>query len=64
MSIDFNIGDSLSTRAYLNPTKEAVYDVVAQRRLSFSELNSRANQACSGLQSLGINKGDRVALLV
>jgi len=63
MSIDFNIGDSLSTRAYLNPTKEAVYDVVAQRRLSFSELNSRANQACSGLQSLGINKGDRVALL-
>ncbi len=63
MAIDINVGDLLATRAHLNPHKEALYDVSADRRLSFSELNRRANRAAHALGSLGLNRGDRVALL-
>ncbi len=63
MSTDINIGEFLATRAFLNPRKEALYDVAAGRRFNFVELNSRANQACGALSSLGLGKGDRVALL-
>jgi acyl-CoA synthetase (AMP-forming)/AMP-acid ligase II len=63
MSTDINIGDFLTTRAYLNPSKEALYDVAADRRFNFDELNRRANQNCNALQSLGLDKGDRVAVL-
>ena len=63
MSSDINIGDFLTTRAYLNPNKEALYDVVADRRFNFDEINRRANRNCNALQSLGLKKGDRVALL-
>ena len=63
MSTNVNIGEFLRTRAFLNPGKEALYDIAAERRYSFTELNERANQACSMLGSLGLAKGDRVALL-
>ncbi len=63
MTTGFNVGDSLTTRAHLNPGKQAVYDVAADRRLDFTELNDRSNRCCSGLRTLGINPGDRVALL-
>jgi acyl-CoA synthetase (AMP-forming)/AMP-acid ligase II len=63
MTTGFNIGDSLTIRAHLNPNKEALYDVAADRRFNFSELNDRANQCCSALLSLGLPAGDRVALL-
>lgn len=63
MSTDINIGDFLRTRAFLNPKKEALYDVAAGQRYSFRELNGRANQCCHSLTSLGLKKGDRVALL-
>ena len=63
MATETNIGDFLRTRAFLNPTKEALYDVMAEHRYSFRELNERANQCCNALASLGLKKGDRVALL-
>ncbi|MGI9295175.1 MAG: long-chain-fatty-acid--CoA ligase [Pseudomonadales bacterium] len=63
MSANINIGDFLTTRAHLNPNKEALYDVLADRRFTFSELNTRANQVCTALQSMGLAKDDRVALL-
>jgi len=63
MTKGFNVGDSLSTRAFLNPNKEAVYDVAEEKRLTFMELNNRANRCCSALLSMGIRPGDRVALL-
>lgn len=63
MDNGFNIGDSLTTRAYLNPDKQALYDVHAGDRFTFRELNARANRCCAGLQSLGLNRGERVALL-
>jgi len=63
MMTTINIGESLATRAFLNPGKEALYDVAAQQRFTFSELNARANRCCSALQALGCSRGDRVALL-
>ncbi|MEH6636186.1 MAG: long-chain fatty acid--CoA ligase [Halioglobus sp.] len=63
MTTEINLGDALTTRAYLNPDKEALFDVAANKRFTFNELNFRANQACGALLSLGLNKGDRVALL-
>jgi O-succinylbenzoate-CoA ligase len=64
MTTGFNIGDSLTIRAFLNPEKQALYDVLAEKRFTFTELNHRANRVCSALQSMGIQSGDRVALLV
>jgi len=63
MATDINIGDALTTRAYLNPAKQALFDVACDQHFTFSELNARANQACHALQAKGLNKGDRVALL-
>jgi acyl-CoA synthetase (AMP-forming)/AMP-acid ligase II len=63
MATDINIGAFLGTRAFLNPRKEALYDVAGNQRFTFTELNGRANQACAALSALGLGKGDRVALL-
>ena len=63
MATDINIGAFLGTRAFLNPNKEALYDVAKNRRLTFTDLNDRANQACAALRGLGLSKGDRVAVL-
>jgi acyl-CoA synthetase (AMP-forming)/AMP-acid ligase II len=63
MNFDINVGDFLTTRAYLNPGKEAFYDISADRRFTFDEINRRCNQAAAALQSLGLDKGDRVAIL-
>src|SRR5210317_1107012 len=63
MSNEINIGAFLGTRAHLNPGKEALYDVASDQRFTFTELNGRANQASAALSSLGLVKGDRVALL-
>ena len=63
MATEINIGAFLGTRAFLNPDKEALYDVASDRRFTFSQLNARANQACAALSALGLARGDRVALL-
>src|SRR5210317_1279277 len=63
MSTDVNIGDALTTRAYLNPRKEALFDVASEQRFTYSELNARANQVSHALQAKGLGKGDRIALL-
>ncbi|MCB1695966.1 MAG: long-chain-fatty-acid--CoA ligase [Pseudomonadales bacterium] len=64
MTTGFNIGNSLTTRAYLNPTREALYDVAANQRFTFAQLDTRANQCCAVLQSLGLRRGDRAALML
>ncbi|MDH4039079.1 MAG: long-chain-fatty-acid--CoA ligase [Gammaproteobacteria bacterium] len=63
MNTGFNIGDSLTTRAFLNPQREALFDVAENRRFNFTELNERANRCCSSLLSLGLRRGERAALL-
>lgn len=59
-----NIGSILTKRTLLNPTNEALFDVAQGVRFSYEELNNRTNQVANGLRSLGVQKGDRVALLM
>ncbi|MEO0435636.1 MAG: long-chain-fatty-acid--CoA ligase [Pseudomonadota bacterium] len=63
MNSDMNIGQFLTKRAELNTQQEYIYDIHAQRRLTFSELNRRANKIAHALAGLGLQHGDRVALL-
>ena len=59
-----NIGSILTKRTLLNPTNEALFDVAQGVRFSYAELNDKTNQVANGLLSLGVRKGDRVALLM
>lgn len=58
-----NIGSILSKRALLNPDNEALYDVAAGRRFTYSQLNDRTNQVVNAISPF-VKKGDRVALLM
>lgn len=59
-----NVGDFLTRRARLNPAREAYVDGKSGLRLTFSELNNRCNQAANALLASGVQKGERVALLL
>ncbi|MDZ7783330.1 MAG: o-succinylbenzoate--CoA ligase [Halioglobus sp.] len=63
MSTEINIGKFLATRAFLNPNREALVDVGAGRRMTYAQLNERANRCCAALRSIDVTRGDRVALL-
>ena len=58
-----NIGAILSKRAHMNPDNEALFDVWANKRFTYAELNDRTNQVVNALSPM-VNKGDRVALLM
>ncbi|MCK5202622.1 MAG: AMP-binding protein [Desulfobacterales bacterium] len=45
----------------LHPDKPAI--IFEKEQITYSELNRRANRAGCWLQSLGIEKGDRVAVM-
>ena len=62
--MQMNIGQTLAKRAHLNPTMEAVYDVAADRRLTYRELDDRANRTANALLGAGVATGDRVATLL
>ena len=59
-----NIGLLLSKRAIINPDREAYVDGKTGSRVSFSELDSRSNRFANALKGLGVQPGDRVALLL
>ncbi|MEQ1700426.1 MAG: long-chain-fatty-acid--CoA ligase [Ilumatobacteraceae bacterium] len=59
-----NVGHLLSKRTLMNPDNEALYDVAANRRFTFKELDDRTNQVANALLGLGVQKGDRVAMLM
>jgi acyl-CoA synthetase (AMP-forming)/AMP-acid ligase II len=59
-----NVGSHLSKRALLNPGLEALVDVAAGRRYTFAALDERANRAARMLLELGLQRGDRVAVLL
>lgn len=44
------------------PRRTAVIDALADRGLSYAELDARADRAAAGLRDLGIEPGDRVLL--
>lgn len=61
--METNIGLLVSKRAELNPDKEAYVDADSGLRLTFSQLNQRVNRLANAALTLGIEKGDRVAIL-
>jgi O-succinylbenzoate-CoA ligase len=63
MNTHINIGQLISKRAYLHPDRLALNDALADRKFSYAELNDRVNRVCSALSSVGLARGDRVALL-
>ncbi len=56
-----NIGAFLAKRALISPDKEGL--VFEDVRLTFSELNARANRLAHTMQALGVGHGDRVGIL-
>src|SRR6056297_362024 len=63
MSTNISIGEFLATRTHMNPRKEALYVVASDMRVIYQELNARSNRCANVLVSLGLERGDRVALL-
>lgn len=59
-----NLGGILSKRALLNPDREAYVDGSSDLRLTFAELNARSSRVANAMLASGIEKGDRVALLL
>jgi O-succinylbenzoate-CoA ligase len=60
-----NVGTFLTKRAFLSPGLEATVEPMADgRRLTYRELNDRANRIANALRLQGVKKGDRVALLL
>ena len=49
--------------ANVRPNKVAIRDLSSNKELTYSELNIRANKLAGWMQSQGIKKGDRVAIL-
>jgi fatty-acyl-CoA synthase len=49
--------------ANVRPNKIAIRDLSHNKTLTYKELNARANSLAEWLQTKGVNKGDRVAIL-
>lgn len=55
------VGQMLTTQARLQPGRTAARDL--ERSMTFAQWNDRACRLANGLLSLGLSKGDRVAVL-
>jgi acyl-CoA synthetase (AMP-forming)/AMP-acid ligase II len=58
-----NLGDLFRRRAFVSPDAEAIVDLAADKRYSFSRINQRINKLCHALTGLGVKQGDRIAVL-
>ncbi|MEM7018510.1 MAG: long-chain fatty acid--CoA ligase [Pseudomonadota bacterium] len=59
-----NIGLLLAKRAFITPNLEALVDVATERRFTYAELNQRCNRTANFLLEIGVQKGDRVGMLM
>ena len=59
-----NIGSHLTKRALLNPNREAIVDIAANKRFTYTEANARSNRVANAMTAGGLVKGDRVATLL
>lgn len=59
---EMNLGMMLRRNARHYPNKLAI--VVGQDRLSYREFNQRVNRAANAMLAMGLNKGDKVAMLL
>lgn len=62
--MNLNIGSILTRRARRDPGLEAVFDAGSGSRFSYAELNDRAARVGHALLDLGLEKGDRLGLLL
>jgi len=62
--VKHNVGLHLTKRAQLNPRREAIFDVTADRRFTYAEANARSNRVANAMTAAGLAKGDRVATLL
>lgn len=60
--INMTIGDFFDAMAEQHPDKEALVSVHQNVRLSYRELQQKANQLASTLINMGLQKGDRVGI--
>lgn len=58
-----NLVDPIRKWSGLTPDNPAIIDATTDRRVTFSELLTRVTQLTHALSDLGLNKGDRVAVL-
>jgi long-chain acyl-CoA synthetase len=58
-----NIGTVPAKWARLTPHNEAVIDATTGRRINFADLDEHVRRLANGLRGLGLDKGDRVAIL-
>ena len=61
MEVPLLVSDFLRRAVKLYPGQEAVVD--GDKRITYAEFGRRVNRLAHGLQSLGVGKGDRVAIL-
>ncbi len=61
--MNFPVFDILSRRAELGPDRIAMEDIARGKRLSYLEMNLRADRTAALLAELGVAQGDRVAVL-
>ena len=61
MNLLMNISEAVAAHARLTPHKLGARD--SRRGLSYAQWNTRATQLANGLRGLGLQKGDKVALL-
>ena len=59
-----NLGLFLSKRAFLSPEVEGYVESDGSLRLTYTELNNRSNQVANAFVKAGIEKGERVGLLL
>lgn len=57
------VGDLSARRAQLSPDRVAVSDTAAGESYTYADLDERANRTARFLQSVGVGKGDRVAVV-
>jgi acyl-CoA synthetase (AMP-forming)/AMP-acid ligase II len=57
-----NIGDWISQRSCLQPRKRAL--IFEGRPFTYQEVNLHTSQLCHSLLALGVEKGDRVSILL
>jgi acyl-CoA synthetase (AMP-forming)/AMP-acid ligase II len=59
-----NVGHFLTKRAFRDPHLEAMVEPATGRRFTYSEWNRRSNRVAHTMQTLGVQPGDRVGVLL
>jgi fatty-acyl-CoA synthase len=62
LSSDMTIHQALATIVSSHPDREAL--VVGETRVTYPQLGQRVNALAAGLRGLGLNKGDKVAVIL